>query len=531
MAAIRASIITLALVGASTLTLGSDQRLLAQSAGRTDPARCSALTGVKAAGLEITSAKVVPAAAPGTVVANPITGEKVAVALPEHCRVEGMLNRRKGVDNVEYGIGFALTLPANWNGRFLFNGGGGLNGSIGAPLGVTASGDSPALARGFAVIATDSGHKGAVFDAAFMKDQQASLDFAYNSVGKVTETGKALVAEFYGRPAERTYGAGCSTGGRENMLAAQSYPMMFDGVIVGAPAMMTGHSNLALLNAMVAFNQIAPKDAQGRPNPAQDFSPDGRKLLADAVADTCDALDGLKDGLIQNLNACRFDPVVLQCKGKKGASCLSSAQVKALRTAFAGPRDKNGEEVYVRFPYDLGLVGGPSSNAISFLPGGAPSPVGPPSLALQIDVDEELARVRADDMQNMTDTAFWTNLSTFYGHGGKVIFFHGASDPWFSTFATQDYEQRLRKDNPGVDGSRFYNVPGMSHCGGGGLDRFDMLSALVDWVENGVAPSRIIATGPSFPGRSRPLCPAPQHAHYKGSGDPQNAANFECRSG
>jgi feruloyl esterase len=422
-------------------------------------------------------------------------------------------------------------LPTNWNGRFLYQGGGGLNGSVGEPLGIAGAGDVPALARGFAIISTDSGHKGAVFDAAFMRDQQAALDFAYNSVGKVTETGKALTTEFYGRSPDKTYSAGCSTGGREGMLAAQSYPMLFDGVVAGAPAMMTGHSNLALLNAAVAFNQIAPNDAQGHLLPAQAFSAGDKKLLSEAVANQCDGMDGLKDGLIQNLNACHFDPAVLQCRGTKGADCLSSAQVKALHTSFGGPRESNGKEVYVRFPYDLGLVGGPTSNAISFLPGGAPSPVGPPSQALQIDVDQELAKVRADDMQNLTDTAFWTNLSTFYGRGGRIIFFHGASDPWFSTFATEAYEQRLKKDNPGVDGSRFYNVPSMSHCSGGGLDRFDLLGALVDWVEKGVAPTRVAATSPAFPGRSRPLCPAPQYAHYKGSGDPQDGANFECRIG
>jgi feruloyl esterase len=167
---------------------------------------------------------------------------------------------------------------------------------------------------------------------------------------------------------------------------------------------------------------------------------------------------------------------------------------------------------------------------ISFFPTAAPSPFGPPNLALTFDAQAERDRVAADDLQSLTDTAFWTNLSTFYGRGGRILFYHGASDPWFSTFDTEEYERRLRAANPGFDGSRFYNVPGMSHCGGGGLDRFDMLGTLVDWVENGRAPAAIVAKTPGSP-MTRPLCPAPQYAHYRGRGDPNDPASFECRTG
>lgn len=517
------------LAGAMASAGGADDLSAQKPSGR-DIRRCAALDRFRMAGLEITSARVVPVTPSNTVRFSPFNPATIGVPLPQHCRVEGVLDRRKGVDGVEYGVGFALVLPDNWNGRFLYQGGGGLNGSIGEPLGVTAAGAVPALARGFAIIATDSGHKGAVFDAAFMKDQQAALDFAYDSVGKVTETGRYIATEYYGRAPDHIYSTGCSTGGREGMLAAQSYPLLFDGVIAGAPAMRTGYSNIALTNAAVAFNQIAPRDAQKRPIPAQAFSLDDKKLLTTAVLNQCDALDGLKDGLIYNLHACHFDPAVLQCKGKtKRSDCLSAGQVKALRTAFDGPRDSKGREVYTRFPYDPRQFGA-SGPGLSFLPSSGPNPLGPPNLALSINVDEEVDKVRADDMQNLTDTSSWTNLSTFYGRGGRIIFFHGASDPWFSTFDTEAYERKLRTANPGVDASRFYSVPGMSHCETGGLDRFDMLTALMDWVEKGIPPTSIVSTGADFPGRSRPLCPAPLHAHYKGSGDPQDAANFECRS-
>lgn len=492
--------------------------------------RCEALTGFSLPGVEITSAKMIPAAPPGTVPVSSFSDEKIGVPLPEHCRVEGVIDRRKGVGGTEYGIGFALALPSDWNGRFLYQGGGGLNGSIGEPIGIMAAGGRPALARGFAVIATDSGHKGAVFDDAFMKDQQAALDFAWHSVGKTTATGRAITTEYYGTAPHHTYSAGCSTGGREGMLAAQAYPLMFDGVVAGAPAMRTGYSNIALSHAAVAFNRIAPRDEQGRPIPTQAFSAADRKLLAAAAARQCDALDGLKDGMIFNLRGCSFDPAVLQCKADKQADCLSAEQVTALQAAFAGPSDSRGRPVYARFPFDIGLLDVSPGNPMSFLPTDAPSPLGPPDLSLAIDVDAEVERVRNDDLQNLTDTANWLNLSTFYGRGGRIIFYHGASDPWFSTFDTEDHERRLKAANPGVDGSRFYNVPNMSHCGGGGLDRFDMLGALVDWVEKGVAPEAIVATGPAMPKRSRPLCPAPLYAHYRGKGDPELASSFACRS-
>jgi feruloyl esterase len=514
-------------VGVGMAALAMAQGLPAQAQMTGGAQRCAALASVRSPGLEVTSAKMVATIPAGTVQRNPFGPEKIGVPLPEHCRVEGTINRRKGVDGVEYGIGFALALPTDWNGRFLYQGGGGLNGSIGEPYGIEGAGDVPALARGFAVVATDSGHKGAVFDDSFMRDQQAALDFAYHSVGRTTETGRHLATIFYGREPSKTYSAGCSTGGREGMLAAQSYPLMFDGVVAAAPAMRTGHSNIALANAAAAFNRVAPKDAEGRPIPTQAFSSADRKLLAGAVAGQCDALDGLEDDLLFNLGACRFDPGVLQCKGAKTDSCLSAGQVDALRTAFGGPKDSRGQPIYSAYPYDLGLL--VERPGISFFPTSMPSPLGPPNLALTLDVEAERARVLADDLQSMTDTAFWTNLSTFYGRGGKIIFYHGASDPWFSTYDTEDYERRLRAANPGFDSSRFYNVPSMSHCGGGGLDRFDMLGPLVDWVENGRAPGAIVAKGVAFPGRTRPLCPAPQHAHYKGNGDPNDAGNFECR--
>jgi tannase/feruloyl esterase len=485
----------------------------------------------------ITKAAAVPTTPAGTLHAASITGSVIPVAIPPYCRAEGVIDQRTGFDDKPYAIGFAIALPDNWNGRFLFQGGGGLNGSITPPLGGQAAGDSPALARGFAVVSTDTGHKGAVFDAAFMKDQLADLNFAYIAVGRVAVLSKEIIAQYYGQAAKHSYYDGCSTGGREGMLMSQRYPTYFDGVVVGDPAMRTGYSNIGLTYARNAFAQIAPKDASGKPEPAKDFSPSDRKLLADAVMKSCDEKDGLKDGMIFNVKACEFDPAVLKCKGAKTDGCLTDQQVGALQRAFAGPKDSRGNEVYARFPWDTGYIlsagSGPFAVFSSFLPTEGPSMIAAVQPPANLTIDQMVAGVEANESQTLTDTT-WTNLTTFSGHGGKLIFYHGTSDPVFSPFDTLAYYERMAKNNGGLDQvenwSRFFFVPGMNHCAGGpaALDTFDMLGAVVNWVENGVAPDSVVAKGKAFPGRTRPLCAYPKHAQYKGQGDPQDAGSFEC---
>jgi pimeloyl-ACP methyl ester carboxylesterase len=476
--------------------------------------------------LQISKAQAVAAAAAGTVRLSPIS-PPIPVAMPAYCLVEGSFERRTGAGGKPYAIGFALALPQNWNGRFLFQGGGGLNGTVNPPFGAQAVGAAPALARGFAVVSTDSGHKGAVFEASFQQDQLAALNFAEASVGKVTRLGKQLTTAYYGSPIRYSYFDGCSTGGREAMLAAQRYPEEFDGVIAGDPAMETGYSNIALAWAAVSFNRAAPKDASGKPVAGDLFSKSDKQLLISRLLSDCDELDGRKDGLIFNPGACRFDPAELKCAGAKSDACLSGEQIDALKAAFAGPRTAGGAQVYPGFPWDTGVA---SEQGIGgLIPSHAPSPLGPPNLAMSLDVDTAAVSVRADGMQVLTDTASWTNLSAFYGHGGKIVFYHGLSDPWFSPEDTLAYYRKAA--DKAQASSRMFLVPGMGHCLGGSatLDQFDMLSAVVDWVENHKAPDAVIATGASLPGQSRPLCAWPAHAQYSGSGDPALAASYACR--
>jgi pimeloyl-ACP methyl ester carboxylesterase len=502
--------------------------------GQSGAMKCAEMAKVQIPGvsLMITKAEQVPAAAAGTVRLSPVSPATLGVPLPSYCRVDGVIDQRTGVGGKTYGIGFAIALPDNWNNGFLFQGGGGLNGTVAMPLGAVAAGEMPGLARGFAVATTDSGHKGAVFDGSFFQDQQATLDFYYVAIGRVAVIAKDIVARYYGRAAERSYYVGCSTGGREAMIMSQRYPSYFDGIVSGDPAIRTGHSNLALAYAEAAYNKAAPKDENGKPAPSRVFSDSDKKLIVDSLLKACDAKDGLADGMIFNAKGCDFDPAVLACRGAKTDTCLTAQQVAAMKTAFGGPKDSHGNAVYPAFPYDAG-IGDEARGAIPGLLYGPRSPVNPPSTATEYDAEQAEARLMADATARLGD-ATWTNLSTFSGHGGKILYYHGLSDPWFSPLDTVGYYEKMSKENGGMDRvegwSRLYLVPGMGHCRGGKatLDQFDMLSALTDWVEKGKAPDSVVATGTDFPGRSRPLCAYPKHAQYTGKGDPNDARNFEC---
>jgi feruloyl esterase len=398
-----------------------------------------------------------------------------------------------------------------------------------SPLGLNAAGGEPALIRGFAVVSNDTGHKSRHpgFDFGFAKDQQANLDFAYLANAEVAALAKQVIAQYYGKPAAFSYFSGCSTGGREGMILSQRYPTAFDGIISGDPAMRTGLSNLAIGKWIpVAFNQIAPKGADGKPLIAQSITDSDRKLITDALLNQCDAKDGVADGMISDPLGCDFDPAALSCKAGRSESCLAPEKVAAIKKAIGGPKTSGGVQVYPGFLYDTGTT---SSGPIRGILSPGPGIFGPATTATEVDVEKEALAAT----QPLSDSVS-TNLTTFSAHGGKLIYYHGDSDPWFSPLDTFDYYKDMAAANGGLDvvskWSQFYFVPGMGHCGGGrGLDQFDLLGGMVGWVEKGIAPESVTATGKAFPGRSRPLCPYPKHAHYKGQGDAEDAKNFECR--
>jgi feruloyl esterase len=490
---------------------------------------CADLADLRIDGVEVTKAAPVPA---GMTVPPPYPGAPSIGPLPAHCRVDGVINRRKGADGEEFGIGFAVALPEKgaWNGDFMMQGGGGGNGVVAYPTGASYSGEKPALAQGFAVASTDTGHKAKTgpFDFSFMRDQQAYLDFAYMANAEVAGAAKQIIAHYYAKAAVYSYFVGCSTGGREGMILSQRYPAVFNGIVSGDPAMRTGRSNIAIGQWIpVAYNQAAPKDASGRPQIDKLLTDNDRKLFMDALMKRCDANDGVEDGMIFDPLGCDFDPAVVACKAGQKDGCIGSEKIAAIKKAFAGPANAYGTQVYPGFLFDAGIA------TTGFVPGllalGTGGIFGPYTTATEIDVDKEVLHA-SDPLVEPASTS----LSTFSSNGGKLLFFHGDSDPWFSPLDTLEYYKSLAAANGGADKvadwSRMFLVPGMAHCSGGpSLDQFNMLSAVVKWVEKGTPPDAVIATGKAFPGRSRPLCAFPKHAQYTGNGDSEDARNFRCQ--
>jgi len=490
---------------------------------------CLDLGTLKIVGIEITKVAFISA---GTSIPPSYPGAPKIGPLPAHCLVDGVINRRKGADGEEFGIGFSLALPVSpaWNGDFMMQGGGGGNGFVAYPLGASYSGDKSALVRGFAVASTDTGHKSKTgpFDFSFMHDQQAYLDFAFLANAEVAGVAKQIIVQYYAKPAAYSYFVGCSTGGREGMILSQRYPTVFNGIVSGDPAMRTGLSNLAISRWIpAAYNQAAPKDASGKPMLDKFLTDGDRKLFMDALMKRCDAKDGVVDGMISDPMSCDFDPAALACKPGQSDGCIVPEKIAAIKKAFAGPKNSYGTQVYPGFLYDAGIADkGPVPGMLALNLHGI---FGPYPTVTEIDVDKE-ALSASDPLVEPAST----NLSTFSASGGKLLFFHGDSDPWFSPLDTLGYYQSLAETNGGAgkvsEWSRMYLVPGMRHCGGGpALDQFDMLGAVVNWVEKGTAPESVTATGNAFPGRSRPLCAYPKHAQYTGHGDANDAQNFSCQ--
>jgi hypothetical protein len=505
-------------------------------------ATCESLASLAAERFRVDTAEWVSASTGGPAPAGrgPARGP-----MPAHCLFQVTLDARpSSIDGVTLGIGFELRLPLEWNGRFLFQGGGGLNGVLNAALGNVAGAPS-ALARGFAVVATDGGHRGSMVDSSFAADQQAKLDFAYQAVQRTTYEAKDVIDRFYGRAPEYSYFMGCSTGGREAMLAAQRLPLEFDGVVAGDPAFNLTRIAANQVYSLQTVTRIAPPDANGQPDPSQAISDAQLNAVAEAVTAQCDALDGLADGLINDFESCDFDPVALQCSDAVAGdgTCLAAPQVQALSDIIGGARNSAGQSLYGAFTWDTGIASSAWRSMHLGADGRAPAnaslgsdtlrlfamtPARPDLDPLDFDFDRDMAATYETAALN---DAVQTLHSSFAGHGGKLIVYHGLSDQGMSAGAlTEWYAELTPRDADGPqDWARLYFVPGMLHCSGGqATDTFDMLTAIQSWVEDDVAPDRVLATGRAFPDVTRPLCPYPQVARYDG-GDPGLAESFSCR--
>ena len=495
-------------------------------AGQLNAGTCAALKAslVLPEGVSLTSVKAVTSVSALESQLQPAQ----AKAFVPYCQITGEFEKRKGVKGKDYAIGFGLNLPFDWNGRFLFQGGGGLNGLIREPLGALAAGDTPALFRGFAVASTDSGHQSdTVFDPLFFEDQQALLNFYSGAVSKTAKLVSQLITGVYSQPAQTNYFVGCSTGGREAMTMSQRFPDLFDGIIAGAPARQTNYSEIADLYVAKTLRALS-----GNNQPP--FSDKKQKAIEQALLAQCDGLDGREDGLIFAVEQCGFDPGKMICDGQQHSdSCLTTEEAEGLVTAFNGPVDSNGNNVYPGFFFDTGIDDKPARSAPGLL-SAQPGPLGRARIDEPFDIDRELAI--ADGFPLEPGNATLTNLSTFVVEENKLMFFHGVSDPWFSAKDTLGYFKDMVAQNGGEEQvsqwSQFYFVPGMGHCRGGeqALDQFDMLTSLVDWVEKGDKPDSVVAWGESMPEEPRPLCPYPSVTTYKGEGDVSDADSYVCKT-
>lgn len=488
--------------------------------------RCAAMGNDSAfpEGVDITEASYI-SSVDDVATKDRLTEEQKANFKP-FCKLTGYFEKRVGADDANYAIGFGLSLPDDWNGKFLFQGGGGMNGIIREPLGTLAAGKVPAIFRGFAVATTDGGHHSDVrFNPSFFADQEALLNFYSGAVEKTTVLVGDLLNTIYQQSPEKNYFVGCSTGGREAMTMSQRAPRLFDGIIAGAPARQTNRSEIANL-----WNAKRLRDASESGNETPFSAPQRKRIVSELLAQ-CDAIDGIEDGLIFATAQCDFDPKALQCDAQETDSCLTEPQITALTEALAGPKTADGEQVYPGFYFDTGIDQDPATGIPGLLRA-QPGPFGSARINEPFDIERELDIATGFPLE--PGNAVLTQLSTFAHEGHKLMFFHGVSDPWFSAKDTFEYYQEMAKANGGLeatlDWSKFYFVPGMGHCQGGEhtLDQFDMLSSLVSWVEENEEPEGVVAFGKTMPGVEKPLCPHPTITTYSGKGDPKDAANYSC---
>lgn len=503
-----------------------------------------------------------------TVAAGTLTVAGTPIAA--HCLVKGsMYSRVSTVDGNNYAIGFEMRLPNAWNGRFFYQANGGIDGSVVTATGGVsgAPGLTNALNMGFAVLSSDAGHVGTL-GPFFGIDPQARLDYGYQAVGKLTPMAKAAIQTAYGKGPDRSYIGGCSNGGRHTMVAAARYADQYDGFLVGDPGFRLPLAAIANIAAFQGYNTVATTPG----DPSTGFTAAERALVGNAVLAKCDALDGSADGLVQDTAACQaafnLDRDVPTCAGARDGTCLSAAQKTVIGKRFAGVTTGTGTKIYSSWPYDAGIGGGNTAfwnfTAPPALDSGAVGVIwqvppenaatfNGPTFALTGDLDSMLAKVQATNA-TYTESAlsFMTppnpsNLGTLKNRGAKVMVYHGTSDPIFSSDDTTAWYESLRSANGGdaSNFARFFRVPGMTHCSAGpSTDQFDMLTPLVAWVEQGQAPASVTASArgtgnaagvnADVPAswsatRTRPLCPYPQVARYKGTGSVDSADSFSCQ--
>ncbi|MGB9402827.1 MAG: tannase/feruloyl esterase family alpha/beta hydrolase [Candidatus Acidiferrales bacterium] len=526
----------------------------------------------------MTCANVVSLSLPSTII---ISASEVTATSGNYCNVIGVIDERvseQDPDHFTYGIGFELNLPDSWVGRFEMMGGGGTDGSVSSPQGSAGT----ELSMGWAVAADDGGHEDAPGNPAFSWidddanaggtahfgiDEEARTDYGYNGIEKTTVISKAIISQYYGQGPQFSYLWGCSNGGRDATVAAQREPNMFDGLVSGNPGFDLPRAAVA-----EAWNeqQLAPlatsTDGNAQPYLPPTFQPQDLEVASAAILSACDALDGLVDGIIDNYTACTNEKVypalaAFTCSPTgangntpHGGTCLTAAQVHALKQIYAGPRNSRGIPLYSSWFWDAGIWDPPSAFGlgwagwnVSFL--GAPGtntalnltlgagaipmvfttppvvtpvagPNGQEAFVFSYNFDTDAPKIylpasgySQSSMDFMTGTPLGPSpfVLPFKNHGGKIIFYDSVNDGIFSGVDLVDYYELVDLATAGHahDFSRLYMVPNMAHCGGGpATDSFsaNILTALTSWVESGIAPGAIIAanTNTSSPFPSGP---------------------------
>jgi feruloyl esterase len=520
---------------------------------------CNELTNLSIPNTSVTAATPVNA---GDAVPSGLGGTVTAPV--DFCRVQITLTP---VDGSMIQMEVWLPTPDAWDGRFQGTGNGGFNGAIYTPS------LAAAVARGDAAANSDQGHEGGVADASFIVGHpQSFVDFGYRATHLMTVTGKLVTKAYYGKPQDYAYFTGCSSGGRQALKEAQMFPDDYNGILAGDPA-----NNWVNLNV----DQIYEVQVNGA-DPASTIPPADYTLINQAVLAQCGATDGVQDpGFVANPALCQFDPSVLQCTNGQTTGCLTAQQIQTVRAIYKGPTDqRTGELLFAGFE--------PGSETLwgAITPTGTPGGFaiansyfqyfvfGDPSwnyLTLNYTADITAAEQQDHGVVGAQNS----NLSRFAGNGGKLIQYHGWADTTIASGSSTNYYTRVAMGRAGntpqqrtdaiatpvsqaqferlYEYYRLFMVPGMGHCQGGpGPNTFgqpfglpvpvedsahDILTALEQWVEKGVAPQQIIATkyvndtpsqGVAF---SRPLCPYPMTAQYSGTGDQTNAASFTCVEG
>ncbi len=418
-------------------------------------------------------------------------------------------------------IGAEIWLPlTHWNRKFLAVGSGGWGGAISYDELVEG------LNRGYAAAATDDGHRGAG-GRFLMGHPEKLIDFAYRAEHEMTLEAKRLIEALYGQIPAHSYWSGCSGGGREGLLQAARYPQEFDGVVAGDPANIRRNA-WALSLAVQTFK-----------DPSAYIPPAKYPTIHQAVLNACDAIDGLKDGLIEEPERCQVNFNVLECRNADSPSCLTPRQVQSAQALISPLKSSTGKILFPRLEPGTELrwarlAGGPEPASL-FLDEFRYVVFNNPDWDWRtFDLDRDAAR--AHEIDSHVDE-FDPNLTAFANRGGKMLIYHGLADQQVAPGSSVDFYNAAREQSSvkpaAADWIRLFMAPGMGHCQGGeGPDTFDALGALERWVENGRAPERIIASqlNDGQVVRTRPLCPYPQVARYDGKGNPNDAASFLCRS-